>query len=109
MSSLSTSLPYATRLLCLNSLGGLLSISNNLYPVAQSVYRRNLSTETTLLKVTANEILLKMNKQHVTMVWMALPLLGSDLICVAVPTEPQLGELYLISLTSVMAFLKARA
>ena len=27
-------------------------VSNNLYPVAQSAYRRNHSTDTTLLKVT---------------------------------------------------------
>ena len=37
----------------------------NLYPVAQSAYRRNHSTETVLLKVI-NDILLNMNKQHVT-------------------------------------------
>ena len=40
-------------------------VSNNLYPVAQSAYRRNHSTETVLLKVI-NDILLNMNKQHVT-------------------------------------------
>ena len=39
-------------------------VRNNLYPVAQSAYRRNHSTETALLKVM-NDILLKMNKQHV--------------------------------------------
>ena len=40
-------------------------VSNNLYPVAQSAYRRNHSIETALLKVM-NDILLNMNKQHVT-------------------------------------------
>ena len=40
-------------------------VRNNLYPVAQSAYRRNQSTETALLKVM-NDILLNMNKQHVT-------------------------------------------
>ena len=40
-------------------------VCNNLYPVAQSAYRRNHSTETALLKLM-NDILLKMkNKQHV--------------------------------------------
>ena len=38
-------------------------VCNNLYPVAQSAYRRNHSTQTALLKVM-NDILLKMNKQH---------------------------------------------
>ena len=40
-------------------------VCNNLYPVAQSAYRRNHSTEIALLKVK-NDILLNMNKQHVT-------------------------------------------
>ena len=40
-------------------------VCNNLYPVALSAYRRNHSTETALLKVM-NDILLNMNKQHVT-------------------------------------------
>ena len=37
----------------------------NLYPVPQSAYRRTPSTETALLKVM-NDILLNMNKRHVT-------------------------------------------
>ena len=36
------------------------------YPIAQSAYRENHSTETALLKVK-NDILLNMNKQHVTL------------------------------------------
>ncbi|CAB4035342.1 Hypothetical predicted protein [Paramuricea clavata] len=39
---------------------------NNLFPPLQSAYRKNHSTETALLKIT-NEILLNMNKQHVTL------------------------------------------
>ena len=42
-------------------------VCNNLYPVEQSAYRRNPSTEKALLKVM-NDILLNMNKQHVTIV-----------------------------------------
>ena len=40
-------------------------VCNNLYPVGQYAYRRNHSTATALFKVM-NDILLKMNKQHVT-------------------------------------------
>jgi len=40
--------------------------------------------------------------------WKALPLTGSDLISLAVPSESLFGELYLISLTCSMVFLKAR-
>ena len=39
---------------------------NNLYPGNQSSYRKNYSTETALLRVK-NDILLNMNKQHVTL------------------------------------------
>ncbi|XP_044162898.1 uncharacterized protein LOC114956623 [Acropora millepora] len=39
---------------------------NNLYPPNQSSYRKNYSTETALLRVK-NDILLNMNKQHVTL------------------------------------------
>ena len=39
---------------------------NNLYPANQSSYRKNYSTETALLRVK-NDILLNMNKQHVTL------------------------------------------
>ena len=39
---------------------------NSLYPANQSSYRKNYSTETALLRVK-NDILLNMNKQHVTL------------------------------------------
>ena len=48
----------------LNQIHGHL-VCNNLYPVAQSAYRSNHGTETALLKVMS-DILLNMNKQHVT-------------------------------------------
>ena len=41
-------------------------VENDLYPPNQSSYRKNHSTLTALLKVT-NDILLNMNKQHVTL------------------------------------------
>ena len=43
-----------------------LMVENDLYAPNQSSYRKNHSTETGLLKVT-NDILLNMNKQHVTL------------------------------------------
>ncbi len=39
---------------------------NSLYPSLQSAYQKNHSTETALLKVN-NDILIKMNFQHVTL------------------------------------------
>ena len=107
-------------------------VCNNLYPVAQSAYRRNHSTETALLKVM-NDILSKMNERHVNILLLfdlratfdtvdhsillnrlssKLGLngtaLGFDFICLAVPSESLIGELYLISLTCGMVFLNAR-
>ena len=140
MSSFRTSILWATCLLCLNSLKGLLSIRFLVawlviaYTQLRSLLIEGISTETALLK-EMNDILLNMNKQHVTilvlladlsaafdtvdhnisltdycqnLVWMALPLAGFDLICLAVPSESLFGELYLISLTCGMVFLKAR-
>ena len=43
--------------------------TNNIYPLVQSAYRKQHSTETALLKVM-NDILLKMNSQHVTLLVM---------------------------------------
>ena len=42
---------------------------NNIYPLLQSAYGKQNSTETALLKVM-NDILLKMNSQHVTLLVM---------------------------------------
>ena len=44
-------------------------VMNALYPVLQSSYRKQHSTETALLKVM-NDIILKMNSQHVTLLVM---------------------------------------
>ena len=41
-------------------------VNNNLLPVLQSAYRQRYSTETALLKIQ-NDILLSMNRQHVTL------------------------------------------
>ena len=43
--------------------------TNNIYPLLQSAYRKQHNTETALLKVM-NDILLKMNSQHVTLLVM---------------------------------------
>ena len=43
--------------------------TNNIYPLLQSAYRRQHSTETALLNVM-NDILLKMNSQRVTLLVM---------------------------------------
>ena len=42
------------------------------------------------------------------LVWKALSLTGSDVLSLAVPSESLFGELYLISLTCGMVFLRAR-
>ena len=111
----------------LNQIHGHL-VCYNLYPVAQSAYRSNHGSETALLKVM-NDILLNMNKQHVTILVLLdlsaafhtvdhsillnrippkLGLNGTALICLAVPSESLFRELYLLSLTYGMMFLKAR-
>lgn len=73
MSSLRTSVTWAISLVsklneraAFNHIHGSL-IGNSLYPVAQSAYKRNHNTETALLRVM-NDILLNMNKQHVTII-----------------------------------------
>ena len=43
--------------------------ANNLFPVLQSAYRQNYSTETALLKFK-NDLLLNMGKGHVTLLVM---------------------------------------
>ena len=43
--------------------------TNNIYPLRQSAYRKQHSTETALLKAV-NDILLEMNSQHVTLLVM---------------------------------------
>ena len=48
--------------------------ANNLFPVLQRAYRQNHSTETALLKVK-NDLLLNMDKGHVTL----LVMLGAEI------------------------------
>ena len=43
-----------------------IQVSNNLYPVAQSAYRRNHSTETALLKVTNDRYSVEYHDEQAT-------------------------------------------
>ena len=111
-------------------------VSNIFYLVAQSGYRGNHRTETALLKVMKDILWTNYGqaaryysciawsqccfryrwsqhspRQIIVKTWFerhVLPLTGSDLISLAVPSDSLFGELYLISLTCGMVFLKAR-
>lgn len=111
-------------------------VSNIFYLVAQSGYRGNHRTETALLKVMKDILWTNYGqaaryysciawsqccfryrwsqhspRQIIVKTWFerhVLPLTGSDLISLAVPSDSLFGELYLISLTCALVFLKAR-
>ena len=73
-------------------------VMNALYPVLQSSYRKQHSTETALLKVM-NDIILKMNSQHVTL------LVKLDL---SAAFDTLTTGYYLIDYTTKLAFVEMR-